>query len=262
MDKIRLKLQLQKVCGVTSQLSKILRKDMQSVISDAILNKCSTSQLPSFFMHSPAHHPPSFICASQRALPSMTAHNFVINEEMEVAEEEITSINHLPHPMEPKMLSKFPRSSIQVQRGKDKALTNEFCLEKLVSKLSQRIKLCSICKCPTILIVDDNDFIRFFLQKQLTSLGFTSDQAINGKIAVDKVFEKSKCVCKGYKLVFMDYDMPVLDGVKATRQIINGVCKGKVWRDIVIVGVSAFSSKQDIMTCMNAGMKDFSIRIT
>jgi CheY-like chemotaxis protein len=205
-------------------------------------------------------HPSSFIFASERNLPIVKPGNdgfSVINEVMEVAEEDTTSINHLPRPIIPKMLSKFPRSSVQVINA-NRELMNEFCLDKLVSKLAQRIKVCRFCKCPTILIVDDNDFIRFFLQKQLNKLGLTSEQAINGQIAVEKVFEKGNCACKGYKLVFMDYDMPVLDGVKATKQIMNGVGKGKAWRDIVIVGVSAFSSKQDILNCMNAGMRDFS----
>ena len=137
-------------------------------------------------------------------------------------------------------------------------MSGGFDMEELVHNIAKRIKICKNCKCPQILIVDDNDFIRYSLDMQLKKLGLLADQAINGLVAVEKTLERGRCMCKGYKLIFMDIDMPVLDGLGATRKIISGIKSNKVYKDVVVVGVSAFSSTEDIQKCMKSGMKDFS----
>ncbi len=86
------------------------------------------------------------------------------------------------------------------------------------------------CACQTrndILVVDDNVFNIMTLQTILeSSLKIKSDKALNGKIAVDMVAkrilenENEPCRCSrkrvNYKLIFMDCNMPVMDGFQAT----------------------------------------------
>ena len=71
------------------------------------------------------------------------------------------------------------------------------------------------CVCEDILIVDDDVFNLFSLEILLKSLNFSCKKASNGQEAIEilKNFKKCHEKCKGLRLVLMDYQMPVLDGV-------------------------------------------------
>jgi CheY-like chemotaxis protein len=81
-----------------------------------------------------------------------------------------------------------------------------------------------------ILVVDDNIFNVVTLQTILEySLKIQSDKALNGKEAVEKVLKRAQedtkdpCHClrrrQNYKLIFMDCNMPIMDGFQATLKI-------------------------------------------
>ena len=90
-----------------------------------------------------------------------------------------------------------------------------------------------ICCCQDrkdILVVDDNIFNLITIQTILDQgFGVKSDRAVNGQEAIDKVIERinenemEECNCSNgranYKLIFMDYNMPVMDGLVATEKI-------------------------------------------
>jgi len=65
----------------------------------------------------------------------------------------------------------------------------------------------------SILVVDDNPLNLKLTLKMLDQMGYRADTAVNGKIAVDLVLKNQ------YQLVFMDIQMPVLDGISAVKQI-------------------------------------------
>jgi len=65
-----------------------------------------------------------------------------------------------------------------------------------------------------VLIVEDNVINQKVIKHTLKGLGVTSDIADNGKIGVE-MFQK-----KQYDMVFMDIQMPVMNGVVATKEII------------------------------------------
>lgn len=76
------------------------------------------------------------------------------------------------------------------------------------------MKLKNYC-CPEILIVDDIDYNRFALGliiKQIFDLSYL--EATNGKECINLVeqYNKKNC-CEGIRLIIMDYEMPVLNGV-------------------------------------------------
>ena len=72
-----------------------------------------------------------------------------------------------------------------------------------------------------VLIVDDNAINRKVLHRQLNRIGFVDvDMAENGEIAV------SKCRSKEYDVIFMDIQMPVMDGFTATQVILNEAGSG------------------------------------
>ena len=99
-----------------------------------------------------------------------------------------------------------------------------------------------------ILVVDDNDINRLVLGSMLEKYGYVPDEAENGEVAVQRAREKQ------YDLVFMDYAMPLLDGVGATHVILQEQLLG---RNGAIIAVTANTSEDDKATCLNAGMLDF-----
>ena len=70
------------------------------------------------------------------------------------------------------------------------------------------------------MIVDDSTFNINSLIKLLNKLNITADIAYDGKECIKKLLErKHQCViCDGnYKLILMDCEMPVMNGMEATK---------------------------------------------
>ena len=114
------------------------------------------------------------------------------------------------------------------------------------------------CLCDDILIVDDDVFNLFSLEIILKSMNLTCKKATNGQEAIDilKNFKKCNEKCKGMKLVLMDYQMPVLDGVESTKEIIRMINIGEIHEEVNIIGCTAFTAKNEVLKCLEAGMKD------
>ncbi|OEU72033.1 MAG: hypothetical protein BA874_06425 [Desulfuromonadales bacterium C00003068] len=66
---------------------------------------------------------------------------------------------------------------------------------------------------PTVLVVDDNDLGRQAVSVQLESAGLTVIEAVNGAEAIKQVSEQR------IDLILMDIQMPVMDGLEATRHL-------------------------------------------
>ncbi len=98
-----------------------------------------------------------------------------------------------------------------------------------------------------ILLVEDNDINQIVARELLLDFGVVVDVADNGRIAVDMV------QAAAYDLVFMDMQMPEMDGPSATRAIrrIDRL------RDLCIVAMTANAMEQDRQTCFDAGMNDY-----
>ena len=100
------------------------------------------------------------------------------------------------------------------------------------------------------LLVDDNNVNLMFGSEILSQLGFAVATASDGAKAVDAVKAAE------FDVVFMDCQMPVMDGYEATRQIRQLIASGKV-RPTLIVAVTANALKGDRERCIDAGMDDF-----
>ncbi len=101
-----------------------------------------------------------------------------------------------------------------------------------------------------VLIVDDNELNREFLQQLLSEYQVDCDIAENGAIAVQKVASQS------YDLVFMDLNMPVLDGISATKQIRQQYSQDQ----LPIVVLTANASRGDRDQSFAAGVNDLLIK--
>ncbi len=97
-----------------------------------------------------------------------------------------------------------------------------------------------------ILVAEDNRVTQKLVQRMLK--GHYVDVADNGRIAVDLVKNKTQ-----YDLMLCDVNMPILDGLDATREI-RQLEKGK---ELYIIGLTANAFKTDRDNCLRAGMNDY-----
>ncbi|MEH2347730.1 MAG: ATP-binding protein [Nostoc sp.] len=103
-----------------------------------------------------------------------------------------------------------------------------------------------------ILLTEDNLVNQKIALKQLQSLGYSADVANNGKEALH-LLEKIP-----YDLILMDCQMPILDGLETTKQILrwqeSNFASG---RRPVVVAMTANAMKEDQQMCLDAGMDDY-----
>ena len=100
-----------------------------------------------------------------------------------------------------------------------------------------------------ILLVEDNDLNQEIAATILEEAGCTVDVASDGAEAVEKV---RKCAENPYDLVLMDIQMPVLDGIEATK-IIRAMEDSRLAR-LPIVAMTANAFEEDRQRVLSAGM--------
>ncbi|CAD8104017.1 unnamed protein product [Paramecium primaurelia] len=110
------------------------------------------------------------------------------------------------------------------------------------------------CQCVNVLICDDIPFNHLALSTVLKYFNVRVDNAYDGFMAIEMVKQKvSKCKC-GYKLIFMDIDMPEMDGCQATKEILQVFSQHQI--QCVVIMCSAYDSKENIDYAMKCGMKE------
>ena len=100
-----------------------------------------------------------------------------------------------------------------------------------------------------ILVAEDNDINWEIISAMLSMFGITSERAENGKVCVDMIREVEE---ESYALIFMDIQMPEMNGLDATRTIRK--LENKWASSIPIIAMTADAFSENIMECMNAGM--------
>ena len=98
-----------------------------------------------------------------------------------------------------------------------------------------------------ILVAEDVALNREVLEDMLGELGLSANMAANGLIATEMASECS------YDLILMDMQMPVMDGIDATKSIreISG------YESTPIIALTANAFQEDRQRCLDAGMTDF-----
>ncbi|MDQ8204185.1 PAS domain-containing protein [Pelagicoccus sp. SDUM812003] len=101
-----------------------------------------------------------------------------------------------------------------------------------------------------ILVVEDNVVNQRVLLGMLKRFGLKADVASNGAEALEALKRNA------YDIVFMDVQMPVMDGIQACQRIRSGEC-GVERKDVVLVAVTAHARTDDRNACLAAGMNDY-----
>jgi signal transduction histidine kinase/CheY-like chemotaxis protein len=96
-----------------------------------------------------------------------------------------------------------------------------------------------------ILIAEDTAVNRMILEKMLISHGHTVVSTVDGQQAVDR------CNAESFDIVLMDCQMPVMDGLEATRTI------KRTQPNLPIIAVTAGVTEDIRLSCIESGMNDF-----
>ncbi len=129
-----------------------------------------------------------------------------------------------------------------LQQGSSNALVAQLNLapdeaEKLLSSRNRQTR---------ILLVEDNPINQEVALELLRGVGLQTDLAVNGQKAVEMVNEQI------YDLILMDMQMPVMDGLTATRAI----RQSEQGRTLPILAMTANAFGEDRQRCLDAGMND------
>jgi CheY-like chemotaxis protein len=102
---------------------------------------------------------------------------------------------------------------------------------------------------PSVLIVDDHPINQKLMSIMLSKLGLIADIAEDGKKALDMVLAN-----RNYDYIFMDLQMPVMDGLECTRRIRESLPQDQ---QPVIVAMTANVMDGIQQRCSTVGMDDY-----
>jgi CheY-like chemotaxis protein len=102
-----------------------------------------------------------------------------------------------------------------------------------------------------VLLAEDNPVNLEVTRAMLKDLGMRVETALNGHKAVEA------CRLNSYDLIFMDCQMPVMDGFEAARLIRDEEKSRGEGEHIPIIALTAHVLKSDQDRCLGAGMDDF-----
>ncbi|NPA93930.1 MAG: response regulator [Thermodesulfobacteria bacterium] len=100
-----------------------------------------------------------------------------------------------------------------------------------------------------ILVVEDNEINQMVAKEILEKYGAKVDFASNGQEALEKAHP-------GYDIIFMDIQMPEMDGYEATKHL----RAREEFSSIPIIAMTAGVFKEDRQRCFQAGMNDFVLK--
>ena len=117
------------------------------------------------------------------------------------------------------------------------------------------------CSLPKVLVVDDNAFNLTALNLVLKTMSLESTLVANGELAIKQVleFQNHDEQCKNYSIIFMDIEMPRLNGFETTQILRRKMIMGEI-SFIPIIGVTGHNPKEKKVECLLSGMNDMIIK--
>ena len=118
--------------------------------------------------------------------------------------------------------------------------TKEIITKQTLNTFAKDLKL-------KILLAEDNLINQKLTSKMLSKAGLSCDIANDGQEAIEAINNNE------YDIVFMDCQMPVLDGYEATKQI----RQNPKYKDLIIIALTANAMSSDFKKCIDSGMNDY-----
>ena len=115
------------------------------------------------------------------------------------------------------------------------------------------------CSHEPVLIVDDDEFNILALSSILNMRKIKSLAARNGKLALDLIkleCGKRKDCCKRFQMIFMDLNMPVLNGIETSLEL-RRMKDNDELPDMPIIAFTAFEMEIEKNECFKAGMVEY-----
>jgi len=152
---------------------------------------------------------------------------------------------------EPITFSKVEKSYIslaKIIKDESTAMTNSKNKEKsVITTRNQSVSFNNL----HALVVEDNPINQKMIQYTLKNMGITTECANNGKEGVDMFIEK-----KNYDVIFMDIQMPVMNGIDATKEILAYEREMRITHT-PIIAVTANALKGDRERFLEEGMDEY-----
>ena len=145
--------------------------------------------------------------------------------------------------------SQFLETLTMASASKGQPLSKEEALSVLPDGIVQKAAVPVSDEGPRarVLVVEDNIMNQKVAMLMLRELGCHVELVANGKEALDRVGADS------FDMVFMDCEMPEMDGFEATREIRDLLGD----KHIPIIAMTAYAMKGDRERCLEAGMDDY-----
>jgi signal transduction histidine kinase/CheY-like chemotaxis protein len=102
-----------------------------------------------------------------------------------------------------------------------------------------------------VLVAEDNDLNWEIIADLLAMYGISSDRAEDGQVCIDRMEQAEEGT---YDMIFMDVQMPNMNGLEATRRL--RASDQEAVRSIPIIAMTADAFAEDVTECMEAGMDD------
>jgi CheY-like chemotaxis protein/anti-sigma regulatory factor (Ser/Thr protein kinase) len=118
------------------------------------------------------------------------------------------------------------------------------------SKGNNRYELPSLSEGLKVLLVEDEAINRIACSKLLKKSGYIVTSAVNGQEALDHLSKED------FDLILMDIQMPVMDGMEATKSIRRSSFGGAK-TNIPIIAMTAYAMAGDKEKFLSAGMDDY-----
>jgi len=101
-----------------------------------------------------------------------------------------------------------------------------------------------------ILLVEDSEMNKKLASVYLSKMGYHVETASNGEESIEMLKQKK------FDLILMDIQMPVMNGIDATKIIRSGK-NLDIDHKVPIIALTANAMSQDRQVCLNAGMNDY-----
>lgn len=105
-----------------------------------------------------------------------------------------------------------------------------------------------------LLVVEDSDFMQEIINQILIKLGHQAEFASGGAEAIDMISEND------YSLIFLDCQIPILDGYEVAREIRDREAKGYILKRNIIIACTANNMEGDREKSIDSGMDDHIIK--